>query len=84
LPDSIDAVDAFDLYDFVLSPFVHFVWIPNTLNEKWGKVFNIVCRNLLEAISSEGPEGIFSEIRNEKTRIMVERRVVSNLFFFGK
>jgi hypothetical protein len=55
LPDSLDAADAFDLCDFVLSPFVHVPWIPKSLNEKWAKVFNIVIQNLLDAINSEGP-----------------------------
>ena len=56
LPNELNCVDAFDLTDFVLSPFYHPESIPKDCMELWARVFARVSQGLIDALGYSGPE----------------------------
>ena len=56
LPNGLNCVDAFDLTDFVLSPFYHPESIPKDCMELWARVFARVSQGLIDALDYSGPD----------------------------
>ena len=54
-PDTLDALNSHSMDTLYLSPFQHVTWIPKGSIELWAAAFNIVTKELIEAITSSGP-----------------------------
>ena len=55
IPNTFQAVNAFDINDFALSNLAHVLWVPKSCLHQWGQVFWTITGKLLEAICSDGP-----------------------------
>ena len=54
IPNTFQAVNAFDIDDFALSNLRHVLWVPKSCLLLWGQVFSEITWKLIEAIGSDG------------------------------
>ena len=54
--NDLNCVDAFDLTDFVLSPFYHPESIPRDCMELWARAFARASQELIDALDSSAPD----------------------------